>query len=309
MGYTGELISLVVAVSWTATALFAEVGTKRIGSLQLNIIRMVLSLLMLATTLWIVTGAPWPRFADGQTWFWLLLSGLIGYVFGDWCLFNSYLVIGARFGQLFMTLAPPVAAITAWALLGEIISWKGLLGMFVTLSGIAMSILSRGHGHKVAVKLPIRGVLLGIGAGVGQGVGLVLSKVGMGHYHAAIPEGATTVSTMVPFASTFIRAVMGAIGFILILLIRKEGPKLVLALKDRRGMLYATLATITGPFIGVSLSLMAVQYTNAGIASTIMALTPVLIILPSHLIFKQKVKVIEVIGAFISIAGVSLFFL
>ncbi len=309
MGYTGELISLAVAVSWTATALFAEVGTKRIGSLQLNIIRMTLSLLMLGATLWIVTGAPWPRFADGQTWFWLLLSGLIGYVFGDWCLFNSYLVIGARFGQLFMTLAPPVAAITSWALLGETISWKGLLGMVVTLSGIAMSILSRGQGHKMAVKLPIKGVLLGIGAGVGQGVGLVLSKVGMGHYHAAIPKGATTVSTMVPFASTFIRAAIGAVGFILILLVRKEVPIMINSLKDRRGMLFATLVTITGPFIGVSLSLMAVQYTNAGIASTIMALTPVLIILPSYLIFKQKVKVIEVVGAFISIAGVSLFFL
>ncbi len=309
MGYTGELISLVVAISWTATALFAEIGTKRIGSLQLNIIRMVLSLLMLGATLWIVTGAPWPRFANGQTWFWLLLSGLVGYVFGDWCLFNSYLVIGARFGQLFMTLAPPVAAIAGWALLGETISWKGLLGMVVTLSGIAMSILSRGQGHKMAFKLPIKGVLLGIGAGVGQGVGLVLSKVGMGHYHAAIPEGATTVSTMVPFASTFIRAAIGAVGFILILLVRKEVPIMINSLKDRRGMLFATLATITGPFIGVSLSLMAVQHTNAGIASTIMALTPVLIILPSYLIFKQKVKVIEVVGAFISIAGVSLFFL
>ncbi len=309
MGYTGELISLAVTVSWTATALFAEVGTKRIGSLQLNIIRMTLSLLMLGATLWIVTGTPLPSFADGKTWFWLLLSGLVGYVFGDWCLFNSYLIIGARFGQLFMTLAPPVAAITGWALIGETISWTGLLGMIITLSGIAMSILSRGQGHKMAVKLPLKGVLLGIGAGVGQGVGLVLSKVGMGHYHAAIPEGATMVSAMVPFASTFIRAVMGAIGFILILLIRKESPKLVHALNDHRGMLYATLATITGPFIGVSLSLMAVQYTNAGIASTIMALTPVLIILPSYLIFKQKVKVIEVIGAFISIAGVSLFFL
>ena len=309
MGYTGELISLAVAISWTATALFAEVGTKRIGSLQLNIIRMTLSLLMLGATLWIVTGAPWPRFADGQTWFWLLLSGLVGYVFGDWCLFNSYLVIGARFGQLFMTLAPPVAAITGLALLGETILWKGILGMVVTLSGIAMSILSRNQGHKVAVKLPVKGVLFGIGAGVGQGVGLVPSKVGMGFYEAAIPEGATAVSAMVPFASTFIRAVMGAIGFILILLIRKEGPKLVLALNDRRGMFYATLATITGPFIGISLSLMAVQYTNAGIASTIMALTPILIILPSHLIFKQKVTVVEVIGAIISIAGVSLFFL
>ena len=47
MAYLGEVISLVVAISWTITALFAEVGSKRLGALQLNVIRMILSLLML----------------------------------------------------------------------------------------------------------------------------------------------------------------------------------------------------------------------------------------------------------------------
>jgi drug/metabolite transporter (DMT)-like permease len=67
--------------------------------------------------------------------------------------------------------------------------------------------------------------------------------------------------------------------------------------------------TFFGPFLGVSLSLMAVQYTSAGIASTIMALTPIIILLPSKLIFKQVVTAKEVIGAFISVIGVSLFFI
>ena len=42
MQYFGEILSVGVAISWTATALFAEVGSKRLGSLQLNVIRMSL---------------------------------------------------------------------------------------------------------------------------------------------------------------------------------------------------------------------------------------------------------------------------
>ena len=81
------------------------------------------------------------------------------------------------------------------------------------------------------------------------------------------------------------------------------------ALKDGRGMTFATLTTFFGPFIGVSLSLMAVQYAEAGIASTLMALTPVLIIVPYAIINHQKVTFKEVIGTVVTIIGVAMFFL
>ena len=178
MVYLGEVISLGVAVSWTITALFAEVASKRLGALQLNVIRMLLSLVMLGGTLWWFTGSFFPLHADASTWFWLSLSGFVGYLLGDYCLFNSYILIGSRFGQLFMTLAPPTAAITAWMVLDETLSLQALLGMIVTLTGISISILNKGSSHKLSLKLPFKGVLFGIGAGIGQGVGLVLSKVG-----------------------------------------------------------------------------------------------------------------------------------
>ena len=181
--YFGEIIALIVAFSWTATALFAETASKRLGSLPLNLIRMVLSWAFLSVILWIVTGAPYPMHASGKAWFWLALSGLVGYVFGDWCLFNSYIVFGSRYGQLFMTLAPPMAGISGWLMLGESMSWHSWLAMLVTLTGIAISILARGgEQHKLTLKLPLKGVLFGIGAGVGQGVGLVLSKIGLEYY-------------------------------------------------------------------------------------------------------------------------------
>jgi len=273
---------------------------------------MLLSLCLLGCTLWIFTGSPLPLYAGPQAWMWLLMSGLVGYVFGDYCLFNAYILIGSRFGQLFMTLAPPTAAFASWILLGEHLHLQAWIGMVVTLTGIGMSVLSKGNKeshHKVELKLPMKGVLFGIGAGVGQGLGLVLSKVGMNYYEAGVPAGMEAVDNLLPFASTFIRAIAGSLGFLCIMALRKEFFTLPVALKDSKGMKAALGATLTGPFIGVSLSLMAVQYTEAGIASTLMALTPVLIIWPAHILFKQEVKPLEIVGAVISVIGASLFFL
>ncbi len=311
MAHLGEIISLAVAVSWTATALFADEASHRLGSLPVNVIRLVLGSVFLGLILWFTIGAPYPRFADGPTWFWLALSALVGYLFGDFCLFNSYLIIGARFGQLFMTLAPPMAAIAGWAMLGETLSWRSILAMLVTISGIAISILAKGNDKKMHFTLPFKGILLGLGAGAGQGIGLVLSKVGMQHYEAALPvDVPAAMGTMMPFAATQIRALVGGLGFVIMLLLQRQGKHfLEVTRQDHKGVRAAVLTTIFGPVVGVSLSLMAVQYARAGIASTLMALTPVLIILPYAIIHKQKVKPKEILGVTLSMIGVAMFFL
>ena len=311
MNHLGELISLVVALSWTITAWFADKSSRRVGSMVTNVLRLSLAIVFLAILLWITIGRPYPAYSDKDTWIWLGLSALVGYVFGDYCLFTCYLHIGPRFGQLLMTLAPPMAAIAGWALLGETLSWKAALAMVITLTGIGISILSRSGGNKkLTLDLPLKGILLGIGAGVGQGVGLVLSKIGMQHYVEAIPSDApAALSGMLPFASTMIRAIIGAAGFLLILSLHKGLGNLKDAVKDPVAMKYATIVTLFGPALGVSLSLMAVRYANAGIASTLMALTPVMIIVPEVLINKKRIKLKEVIGLVVSVTGVALFFL
>lgn len=310
MNHLGEIISLIVAVSWTVTALFADKASHRLGSMTANVLRLSLAVLFLGALLWVTVGHPYPVYATPEAWLWLALSAVVGYVFGDWCLFNCYLSIGARFGQLFMTLAPPMAAIAGWIILGEALSWRSWLAMAVTLAGIAISILSRGEGYKVKLTLPLKGVLLGLGAGLGQGVGLVLSKMGMQYYENAIPADAPRLmATMLPFASTLVRALVGAVGFLLLMSLQKGLPQLKAAVHDGKGMRYALVMTLFGPVVGVSLSLMAVQYTSAGIASTLMALTPVIILLPYAFIYKQKIRAREVLGVFVSMLGVALFFL
>lgn len=310
MPHLGEIIAIIVSISWTVTALFADKASHRLGSMSANVIRLVLATLFLAVILWIGTGAPYPVYADGKAWLWLAASALVGYVFGDWCLFNCYLFIGARFGQLFMTLAPPIAAIAAWAILGETLSWKSGLAMAVTLCGIAISILSKEEGKQVHLTLPFKGVLLGLGAGLGQGVGLVLSKVGMEHYAEIIPADAPAhLQTLLPFASTMIRAVVGAAGFLALMALQKKMRELRTATHDGKGLKYALIMTVFGPVIGVSLSLMAVRYTSAGVASTLMALTPVFILIPYAFIYHQRIKARELLGVVVSVTGVALFFL
>ncbi|MDR0430680.1 MAG: DMT family transporter [Tannerellaceae bacterium] len=309
--YTGELISLGVAVSWTVTALFFEYAGKRIGSLSLNFVRLVMSIIMLGTTLFIFTNNFFPIDAGSKAWFWLGISGFIGYIIGDYCLFSSYVLIGSRFGQLFMTLAPPSAALAGMFILNEKMNGMAILGMFVTLSGIALSIVGRKDSNtkKWEFKLPIKGILFGVGAGIGQGVGLVFSKLGMDYYMQTVDLQDKVAVFMVPFASTQIRAITGAIGFLTIILLTGKLQTLIRSFTDRKAMAASVGGTFFGPFLGVSFSLMAIQYTNAGIASTLMALTPILILAPSCFIFKQKVSAKEVIGVIISVVGVSLFFM
>ena len=310
MTHFGEIISLIVAVSWTTTALFASEASHRLGSMSVNVIRLVAASLFLSIILWITIGYPYPAYADGKTWLYLSLSALVGYIFGDYCLFNSYIVIGPKIGQLFMTLAPPIAAIAGWICLGEQMRWQSWIAMAVTISGIAITIISKGGGKQMRLNIPFKGVLLGIGAGLGQGVGLVLSKIGMEYYQNALPEQTPQLmDTMLPFASTMIRAIIGGLGFVAIIALQRRIPHFIKGLQDRKGVKYAIYATLFGPVLGVSLSLMAVRYTNAGIASTLMALTPVLILLPYSIIYKQKIELKEAVGASISMAGVAMFFL
>ena len=307
MQYVGELISIGVAFSWTATALLSEFGSKRMGNLTLNLMRMVITLVFSGILFWAMGGTPLPAGASTEAYMWMMLSGLVGYVIGDFCLFQCYIIIGSKFGQLFMTLAPIAAAITAWFTLGQQIRPQALLAMLVTLAGIAISVMGRGDGHKLSLKLPLAGVLFAIGAAVCQGVGLVLSKIGMNHYEASL---ATPLEGwMLPFHANFFRCIAGVLGFSLLMCFREGFKPLARGVRDRKGMAAAVATTIFGPFVGVGASLLAVQYTAAGIASTLMALTPIIIILPAWWLFRQPITAKSLLGAVISVIGVSLFFL
>jgi len=179
MKFTGELISLGVAFLWTLASIACEVAGKQFGAVILNVWRMLLTFFALILFLWWAMDNPFPIYASTNTIIWLMLSGVVGYFFGDWCLLKGYLIIGARYGQLIMTLAPLFAAFFAFTFLHQTLTWQNLLAMLVTLSGIAIALLGKGESNKISLQLPLKGVLFMLGSALGQGLGLVLSKKGL----------------------------------------------------------------------------------------------------------------------------------
>jgi len=287
---------------WTVTALAFEASSKRVGSMTVNLFRLIVGFFFLSIFTWIYRGLFLPVDATPQTWILLIISGLIGFTFGDLCLFQAFVVIGARISMLLMALAPPMTALIGWIILGETLNMKSWIGMVLTIVGIAIVVLEREGHHektgttrKVKFNYPLWGILLGLGGALGQAAGLVISKYAMKGYNA--------------FASAQIRVIAGIAGFVILFFIYGHWKDAFRSLADRKAMGQLSLGAFFGPFLGVSFSLLSVQLTSTGIASTIMALVPILIIPPSVILFREKVNFKEIIGAVLAVSGVALFFL
>jgi drug/metabolite transporter (DMT)-like permease len=195
--------------------------------------------------------------------------------------------------MLVMTLAPVFTAILARIILGEELAMSSFLGMMLTISGIIFVVSGKkGEGER---KITKHGLSLAVGGAFGQALGLVLSKLGMKDYSA--------------ISSTQIRVIAGIIGFSIIFTMLKKWPLILSSVKNIPAMKRITTGAFFGPFMGVTLSLLAVQNTNAGVAATLMSLAPVFILVPSRFIFKEKIKIREIAGAVIAFSGVAVIFL
>lgn len=289
--HVGEIASLLTAVCWTFSAIYFEKAGRRVGSLSVNIIRIFLGVIFLGITTLFTRGMFFPIDATPYNWFWLGLSGIVGFFLGDLFLFKTYTIIGSRTSQLVMSLAPMITAVIGWFFLSEYLTPKSIAGIVVSVTGIMIAVA----GKKLRLDVPVKGFLYAIGGALGQAVGLILSKKGMGDYDA--------------IAATQIRAIFGFAAFALLVTFMRRWRKVILATGERKSMNAITIGAMFGPFIGVSLSLFAVKHTETGIASALMALTPIFIIIPSAIMFKEKITARQVTGAVISIIGASIFFL
>ena len=290
MPYLGEIAALVVAICWTLSALFFEKAGRKIGSLSVNIIRLVWAFLLLGVTLLFTKHTFFPLDATAYQWFWLGLSGIVGLFLGDLFLFKSYLLIGSRTATLIMSTVPVITATVGWFFLEEILSLKSILAIIISITGIVIAISDR----RLKINVPVKGLLYAFGGALGQAFGLILSKKGIGDYD--------------PISATQIRILFGMVCFIIMITLLRRWPKVKEALRDKSGIRAVSIGSFFGPFLGITLSLYAIQNTQTGIASTFMALVPVFIIVPSAIMFKEKITPHHVIGAIVSIIGVSLFF-
>jgi drug/metabolite transporter (DMT)-like permease len=216
-------------------------------------------------------------------------------------------MIGPRLATLIMASAPIMATIIAWIFLGERLRPIDLLGIIITIGGISW-VTSERTGNKQALHVDhpdagtlTKGILLALVAALSQAAGLVFSKKGM------MAMGGTTVP---PLQASCVRITSAMIIIWLFsIFARGKLSETLASTKDRKAMAYTFGGAFFGPFLGVWMSLVAVAHVEAGIAATLNATTPVLIIPVVLFVYKEKISWRAIAGAVVAVAGVALLFL
>ena len=297
MKFLGESAALATAFFFAMTALIFTATSRSVGSQVTNRIRLLFALFFLIVLNLILFRQPLPFSADSSHWLWLSISGIIGLSLGDVFLFQSLVSVGTRLGSLLLSLAPIFGSIIAWIFFGEVLSILQITGIVLALAGIAWVVASHQEPPDTPRGHTRRGVIFGILAGLGQAVGLVLSKQGMS-------------GSFSPFQANAIR-MLAAVLFIWIwAAFRGEVGSTFEELRGKPRILgLLALGAFVGPVLGVSSSLLAIQHVEIGIASTLIALTPVIILPISYFVFKEKVGWQAIVGTLLAIAGVAILFL
>ncbi len=300
----GELAALGTAFCYSISSIFFTYAGRKFGPVVSNRLRLVIAIILLATTHWILFGHPFPFNASPDRWLWLGLSGIIGLAIGDLFLFRAYITLGPRLGLLFLSLSPALASILAWLLLGETLSFGNIIGILLTLSGLAWVVLESNNHRSASAdedlnthrKMSWVGIISGLVAASGQAGGVVLAKVGL-------------YNNFPPISGNVIRMTCAFFALWLVTLVQGQVMTTIQQARQKRsGLIYLLVGAVFGPLIGVSLSLFAVQNTNVGIASTIIALPPIFLLPVGHFLFKERLSWQSVAGTVISIIGVGLLF-
>ena len=112
-----------------------------------------------------------------------------------------------------------------------------------------------------------------------------------------------------PLSATLMRMMVAAMVIWGYALLRGRAGRTLRAMTDKQTGPIILGGAIAGPFLGVWLSLIAIQLTQVGIAATLMALSPIFLLPASHWIFKEQISLQSIIGTIVAIGGVALIFL
>lgn len=294
INYIGELAALGAALLWSFSPFVFTLAARRIGTIQLNVTRLFVAGIFLFLTL-VISGI---EFSFSLSQFYLLsLSGFIGLVLGDTFLFKSFKEIGPRVTMVIMSLNPALAALISYFWLNETLSMFSIIGIGITIFGIMLVVLEKEVNEQGPKKIAKFSLIYAMLATLGQGIGLIFAKL-------AFMEGPID-----SILATFIRISSSAVIFLIILLLtgRFKNPVKLFG-NDLKSFGLVILGSILGPFLGVTLSLVSIHYTQVGIAATLMATPPIIMLPLSAILFKEKLSFKSIIGAIIAVGGVAILF-
>jgi drug/metabolite transporter (DMT)-like permease len=292
----GEIAALATAVCWSFTAIFFSYSGRRVGSEVVNRSRLLFAFVFLLITHWFLEGKLFPRDIEPFRWGWLAISSLLGLVLGDAFLFRAYVMIGPRLSMLMMSTVPIVSTMFGWLLFGEMVTSLELAGVVLAVGGVAW-VVTEGQGDASAANRQThnKGLLFALLGALGQVANLVTARYAL-------------VDDFPAISATVIRILIAAVLLWSLALVRGQIGHTFRQWRDKQAFRALLAGATVGPFLGIWFSLIAVQNARLGIASTLMALPPILLIPLEYLIYRRRISRRGMTGTVVAMVGVALLF-
>lgn len=295
--YLGELAAIGTAVMWSLTAIFFSYSGRLVGSEVVNRSRLLFAFLFLTITHFVLEGSWFPMQVEGFRWFWFAVSSVLGLVLGDSFLFQAYVLIGPRLSMLLMSTVPIYSVIFGWLLFGETVSGVEMAGILLAVAGVGYVVTEKQHGRTTVENKQYKaGIFFGLLGALGQVANLVTARYGL-------------VDNFPSISATIIRILVALVVMWGIALVRGKVRYTFRQWRHKQAFPAMVGGAFVGPFLGIWFSLVAITLSRLGIASTLMALPPVLLIPMEWLVYKKPVSGRGMVGTAVAFAGVALIFL
>lgn len=293
----GQLAALGTALCWSLTAVFFSHSGRLVGSHVVNRSRLLFAMLFISVSHLILVGTIFPFEAEPYRWGWLALSSILGLVLGDTFLFRAYVLVGPRFSMLMMSTVPILSTIMASIFLNERVASIELVGIVVTVAGIAWVVTEKTTAQVADENRQFKsGLIFAFLGALGQAANLIAAKFALDGDFPSI--SATAIRLLVALLILWLlTAFRGQLGYTFDKWRNRDAFKSMVA------------GSVVGPFLGIWLSLQAVQLAPVGIAATLMALPPVILIPLGYVLYGERVGRRGVVGTLVAFLGVALIFL
>ena len=295
--YIGEIAAIVTSMTFAINSTLFTLAGREVGAIIVNRLRLVAASFFLIFAHLFILGTLWPVEAGFERWFWLGLSGIVGLVLGDLFLFQAFVWVGPRISMLMMSLAPILATLVSWIFLGEVLSLLKVVAIIVTIIGVIWVVIEKNSYRNEQQDNYIKGILFGLAGAIGQALGFVLAKVGLSDNFS-------------PISAKYIRMITAMVViWVLTAFQRKVSATISQVISNPNTMWKIIAGAFSGPFVGVSLSLFAIQHTSIGVASTLMALPPLFLLPVDYFYLKEKISWGSIAGTILALVGVGFLFL
>lgn len=287
-GLLGGMAALASAASWAVgSILFRNIGEKA-PPLGMNLGKGLIGLVYLGVALAFVGLTPTSPASLGL----LAVSGLVGIAAGDTLFFMALVRLEPRLTLLLATLGQAFTVLLALAFLGERPAPLAWVGMVLIVAGVTWVMREQQGDDEPEVKQRrFQGIVYGLLCSLCMSAGFLLAK--------------TALDEVPALQATFLRLAAGVAGLLILGGVQGHLGTWLAPFREPALLRSILVAVAVIMFGGFYLSLLALQLTDAAIASVLLSTEPIFI-LPLALFFtRERVSLRSVLGAVVAVVGVA----